>query len=94
MATKPRKLSKRQAGSVICDGQPLRVIDESAITPRRVECSCKRCGKLTTIDVMPAVLMAIGEATRGALALPKGAYHVTLNIGYDGAVLSAQLLTD
>lgn len=92
MTTKPRKLAKQQAGSVICDGQPLTVIDKAAITARRVECSCSRCGKQTVIDVTPAVKLAIEEAARGALELPEGDWRVTLNIGYDGAVLSAQLV--
>ena len=92
MATKTRKLSKQQAGSVICDGQPLTVIDKAAIGARRVECSCHRCGKVTMIDLTPAVKLAIEEAARGALALPQGDWRVTLNFGYDGAVLSAQLI--
>ena len=92
MGTKNRKLSKQQAGSVICDGQPLTVIDQAAIGARRVECSCHRCGKVTVIDITPAVKMAIEGAARGALALPQGDYQVSLNIGYDGAVLSAQLV--
>ena len=92
MTTKTRKLAKQAAGSVICDGQPLTVIDQAAITARRVECSCHRCGKLTMIDVTPAVRMAIDEATRGALALPAGEYRAVVNVGYDGAVLSAQLV--
>ena len=92
MATKTRKLSKQQAGSVICDGQPLTVIDQAAIGARRVECSCHRCGKVTMIDLTPAVKLAIEEAARGALALPQGDWRVTLNFGYDGAVLSAQLI--
>ena len=92
MGTKNRKLSKQQAGSVICDGQPLTVIDQAAIGARRVECSCHRCGKVTMIDLTPAVKLAIEEAARGALALPQGDWRVTLNFGYDGAVLSAQLI--
>ena len=91
MAAKPRRMTKRQAGSVICDGQPLTVIDESAITPRRVELRCQ-CDRRHMIDVTPAVRMAIDDVTRGALALPQGDWRVTLNIGYDGAVLSAQLI--
>ena len=94
MTTKPRKLTKQAAGSVSCDGQPLTVLDESAIGARRVECSCSRCGKRTVLDVTPAVKLAIDEAARGALALPEGDWRVTLNIGYDGAVLSAQRVKD
>ena len=92
MTTKTRKLAKQAAGSVICDGQPLTVIDRAAITARRVEVSCHRCGKVTVIDLTPAVRLAIEEAARGALSLPQGDWRVTLNIGYDGAVLSAQLI--
>ena len=44
MAAKPRRMTKRQAGSVICDGQPLTVIDQSAITPRRVELRASATG--------------------------------------------------
>ncbi len=91
MATTPRRLAKQQAGSVSCNGQPLTVIDRAAIGARRVECSCHRCGKVTVIDITPAVKIAIDEAARGVLSLPEGDYRVTLNIGYDGAVLSAQL---
>lgn len=91
MATNPRKMSKQAAGSVTCDGQPLTVIDESAITPRRVELRCQ-CDRRHMIDLTPAVRMAIDEVTRGALSLPEGDWRVTLNIGYDGAVLSAQLI--
>ena len=54
MAAKPRRMTKRQAGSVICDGQPLTVIDEAAITPRRVELRCQ-CDRRHMIDVTPAV---------------------------------------
>ena len=46
------------------------------------------------IDVTPAVRMAIDEATRGALALPQGDYAQWSTFGYDGAVLSAQLVRD
>ena len=91
MATNPRRMSKQAAGSVTCDGQPLTVIDESAITPRRVELRCQ-CDRRHMIDLTPAVRMAIDEVTRGALSLPEGDWRVTLNIGYDGAVLSAQLI--
>ena len=125
MTTKTRKLAKQAAGSVICDGQPLTVIDQAAITARRVEVSCHRCGKIREIDITPAVRMAIDEAAitarrvevschrcgkvtavdvtpavklaiegaaRGVLALPEGDYQVSLIVGYDGAVLSAQLV--
>ena len=92
MTTKTRKLAKQAAGSVICDGQPLTVIDQAAIGARRVEVSCKRCGQVREIDVTPAVRIAIDEATRGVLGLPEGDWRVTLNFGYDGAVLSAQLV--
>lgn len=94
MTTKTRKLAKQAAGSVTSDGGPLTVIDLAAITARRVECSCHRCGKVREIDVTPAVRMAIDEATRGALGLPAGDYHAVVNVGYDGAVLSAQLVRD
>lgn len=94
MATKARRMSKRQAGSVICDGGPLTVIDRAAIGARRVECSCHRCGKITVIDVTPAVKMAIDEAARGALSLPAGDYRAVVNIGHSGQVLSAQLVSD
>ncbi len=93
MAT-PRRMTKRQAGSVICDGQPLTVIDQAAIGARRVECSCRRCGKITVIDVTPSVRMAIDEAARGGLSLPAGDYHAVVNIGHSGQVLSAQLVRD
>jgi hypothetical protein len=92
MTTKTRKLAKQAAGSVICDGQPLTVIDRAAITARRVEVSCKRCGQVREIDVTPAVRLAIDEVERGVLGLPEGDWRVTLNFGYDGAVLSAQLV--
>ena len=92
MTTKTRKLAKQAAGSVICDGQPLTVIDQAAITARRVEVSCHRCGKIREIDITPAVRMAIDEAARGVLSLPEGDWRVNLNIGHDGAVLSAQLV--
>ena len=92
MATTNRKLSKQPAGSVICDGQTLTVIDQAAITARRVEVSCHRCGKVTAVDVTPAVKLAIEGAARGVLALPEGDYQVSLIVGYDGAVLSAQLV--
>ena len=94
MTTKTRKLAKQAAGSVTCDGGPLTVIDQAAITARRVECSCHRCGKLTMIDLTPAVRMAIDEAARGALSLPAGDYHAVVNIGHSGQVLSAQLVKD
>lgn len=94
MGTTNRKLSKQQAGSVICDGQPLTVIDQAAIGARRVECSCHRCGKVTVIDITPAVKMAIEGAARGALDLPQGDWRAVVNVGYDGAVLSAQLVRD
>lgn len=94
MAAKPRRMTKRQAGSVTCDGGPLTVIDQAAIKARRVECSCHRCGKLTVIDITPAVKMAIDEAARGALALPAGDYYAVVNIGHSGQVLSAQLVRD
>ena len=67
------------------------MVDESAITPRRVELRCQ-CDRRHVIDVTPAVKIAIDEAARGALSLPEGDWRVTLNIGYDGAVLSAQLI--
>ena len=92
MATTNRKLSKQPAGSVICDGGTLTVIDQAAITARRVEVSCKRCGQVREIDITPAVKKAIGDAARGVLALPEGDYQVSLIVGYDGAVLSAQLV--
>ena len=93
MATKPRRLSKRLAGSVTCDGQLLTVIDESAITARRVELHCQ-CDRRHMIDVTPAVRIAIDEATRGALSLPEGDWRAVVNIGHTGTVLSAQLLKD
>lgn len=92
MTTKTRKLAKQAAGSVICDGQTLTVIDEAAITARRVEVSCKRCGQVREIDITPAVKKAIEGAARGVLVLPEGDYQVSLIVGYDGAVLSAQLV--
>lgn len=92
MGQTTRKLSKQQAGSVICDGAPLTVIDQAAIGARRVEVSCQRCGKVREIDITPSVKLAIDEAERGVLALPEGDYQVSLIVGYDGAVLSAQLV--
>ena len=91
--TNPRRMAKRQVGSVTCDGGPLTVIDEAAIRPRRVEVRCQ-CDRQLMIDVTPAVKMAINEATVGAFQLPAGDYHAVVNIGYGGAVLSAQLLLD
>ena len=93
MATKPRRMTKQPAGSVTCDGGALTVIDESAITPRRMELRCQ-CNRQHMIDVTPAVRIAIDEATRGGLALPEGDWRVVVNIGHSGAILSAQLLKD
>lgn len=93
MAATPRRMTKRQAGSVICDGGPLTVIDEAAIAPRRIELRCQ-CNRQHMIDATPAVRIAIEEATRGALDLPAGDYHAVVNIGHSGAILSAQLVRD
>ena len=86
-----RKMTKQQAGSVICDGGPLTVIDQAAIGARRVECSCKRCGKITVIDVTPAVKMAIDEAARGAFQMPAGDYEALIVTGHAGTFLSGVL---
>ncbi len=92
--TTPRRMTKRQAGSVTCDGGTLTVIDKSAIVSVRVEVSCNRCGKITMVDVMPAAIICIDQATRGALTLPAGDYHAVVNVGHSGQVLSAQLVRD
>lgn len=93
MAAKPRRMTKRQAGSVICDGQSLTVIDLGAVTTRRIELRCQ-CDRRHMIDVTPAVRIAIDEATRGALILPAGDWRAVVNVGYTGAELSAQLIKD
>ena len=91
MATTNRKLSKQPAGSVICDGGTLTVIDQAAITARRVELACQ-CGRRHMIDATPAVKMAIENATRGALDLPAGDYDAMIVTGHAGTFLSGVLL--
>lgn len=92
MTTKPRRLSKRQVGSVICDGAPLTVIDESAITPKRIEVTCDcGCQRKRVIDVTPAVRTAIEEAARGAMDLPAGDYQALVVFGHAGTFLSGVL---
>lgn len=88
-----RRMSKRPAGSVTCDGGTLTVIDESQIGARRVDLRCQ-CGRRHTIDATPAVKIAIEHATVGALSLPAGEYRAVVNIGHSGQVLSAQLVKD
>ena len=91
MAAKPRKMTKQAAGFVTCNGGALTVIDESAITTRRVVVRCQ-CNRQLMIDVTPAIKMAIDEVTRGGLTLPEGDWRVVVNLGHSGVVLSAQLL--
>lgn len=92
MATK-RRLTKQPAGSVTCDGQVLTVIDEAALGARRIAVACQ-CGRRHMIDAAPAVQGAIDAATVGALALPSGEYRAIANVGYNGRVLSIQLVRD
>ena len=92
MAATPRRMTKRQAGSVTCDGGPLTVIDEDAITPKRIEVTCDcGCKQKRVIDVTPAVKMAIEEATRGAFQMPAGDYEALIVTGHAGTFLSGVL---
>jgi hypothetical protein len=88
-------MTKQPAGSVICDGQPLTVIDPAAIMPKRIEVTCDcGCRRKRVIDVTPAVKLAFEEAARGVLHLPDGAYRAIVNVGYSGQALSVQLVKD
>lgn len=91
MTTTKRKMHKQPAGSVSCDGQPLTVIDAAAIRPKQVALRCQ-CGKAHRLDITQAVQQAIASVAVGALCLPDGDWRIVLNIGYTGAVLSAQVL--
>ena len=89
MAAK-RRMTKQAAGSLTCDGAPLTVIDEAAITTRRVELRCQ-CDRRHMIDVTPAVRIAIDEATVGAFQLPAGDYEALVVYGHAGTFISGVL---
>lgn len=90
MAQAKRRMSKQRAGSVTSDGGPLTVIDEAAITPKRIEVKCQ-CGRRHEFDVTRAVKLAIDESAVGGFEFPAGNYEALVMIGHAGTFVSGML---
>ena len=100
MTTKPRRMTKQQAGSVICDGDTSTVIDTKRLprrllvevrTPYQTECQCGRevCGTARKqIDIAPLIQEAVEGAIVGAFNLPAGSYEAMIVLGYRGDFIS------
>ena len=100
MASTPRRMTKRPAGSLTCDGDTSTVIDAKRLprrfivevrTPYRAECECGRevCGTARKqIDIAPQIMQAVDEAVVGAFELPQGSYEAMVVLGHRGDFIS------
>ena len=103
MASTPRRMTKRPAGSLSSDGDRSTVIDAKRLprrfivevrTPYRTECECGRevCGTARKqIDIAPQIMQAVDEAVVGAFELPAGSYEALVVCGHAGTFLSGVL---
>ena len=95
-----RRMTKRQAGSVSCDGDVSTVIDGKRLprrlvivvrTPYRAQCEYGHevCGTVRKeIDIAPQIKQAVEESIVGAFQLPAGSYEAMIVEGYRGDFIS------
>lgn len=101
MTTK-RRMSRRTAGSVICDGDTVTAIDTKQLPARLVielripyRHVCYDCGREQPgeargkLDIAEDIQQAVMNAVIGAFQLPAGSYQVELVLGYRGDYFSS-----
>lgn len=103
--TSKRRMIKASTGSFGSDGDVSTVIDAKQLpqqrlvevrVPYQVRCGCG-CGRMVSgearsiIDIAPAILEAVDNATTGEFSVPAGSYEAQVVSGYRNDFLSGVL---